>query len=161
MKNNSVTKLLSLVLAFVLIAAAALTGCSGKPAETTKAPKPSETTEASQPTETAEPAGDVTVLGEGSKSFELTIVDKEGVTHLYEIHTDDEMVGYALLELELIDGEEGPYGMYIKSVLGQVLDYDTDKMYWSFYVNGEYAMTGVDQTPITEGDAYMLKAESA
>ena len=51
--------------------------------------------------------------------------------------------------------------MYIKSVLGQTLDYETDGMYWSFYVNGEYAMTGVDQTPITEGEHYQLKAEAA
>ena len=148
MKNNSIRKTLSLVLAFVLIAAAALAGCSGKPAETTEAP---------------ESAGSsaFTILGEGEKSFELTIVDKEGVTHLYEIHTDEEMVGYALLANELIEGEEGPYGMYIKSVLGQTLDYETDGMYWSFYVGGEYAMTGVDLTPVTEGTAYMLKAEAA
>ena len=146
MKNNSIKKLLSLVLAFVLTAAAALTGCSGTPAETT-AP-PAET----QP---------VTVLGEGSSTFRLTIVDREGAEHLYELRTDAEMVGQALLEHELIEGEEGPYGMYIKSVLGQVLDYETDGMYWAFYVNGEYALTGVDQTPVTEGTGYMLKAEAA
>ena len=147
MKNNSMTmKLLSLVLVFVLTAALALTGCSGKPAETTEAP---------------EPDGQATVLGEGSKTMDFTVVDKEGITHLYAIHTDAETVGQALLELELIDGEEGPYGLYIKSVLGQVLDYETDGMYWGFYVNGEYALTGVDQTPIIEGDAYLLKADTA
>ena len=146
MKNNSKMRMLSLVLVFVLIAAAALTGCSGKPAETTGAP---------------EPAGQTTVLGEGSKTMDFTVVDKEGITHLYTIHTDAETVGQALLALELIDGEEGPYGLYIKSVLGQVLDYETDGMYWGFYVNGDYALTGVDQTPITEGDAYLLKADAA
>lgn len=146
MKNNRIQKLLALVLVFVLTAAAALTGCSTAPAETT-AP-PAET----QP---------VTVLGEGSKTFDLTIVDKEGAEHKYRIQTDEEMVGFALIAHKLIEGEEGPYGMYIKSVLGQVLDYETDGMYWSFYVNGEYALTGVDQTPITEGDSYMLKAEAA
>ena len=146
MKQNSMKNLLSLVLVFVLVAAAALTGCSGAPAETTEPPQPS---------------GDVTVLGEGSKSFDLTIVDKEGVSHLYQIHTDEEFVGFALIAHELIEGEEGPYGMYIKSVLGQVLDYETDGMYWSFYVGGEYAMTGVDLTPVTEGESYTLKAESA
>ena len=145
MKNNSKKRLLSLLLVFVLIAAAALTGCSGKPAETT-----------APPAETVP----VTVLGEGSKAFDLSIVDKEGVNHLYRIHTDEEMVGFALIEHELIEGEQGQYGMYIKSVLGQVLDYETDKMYWAFYVNGEYAMTGVDLTPITEGTAYLLKAEA-
>ena len=145
MKNNSIKKLLVLVLAFVLTAAAALTGCSTTPAETTGAPQS---------------AGQATVLGEGAKAFELTIVDKEGTTHLYEIHTDEEMVGYAMIVHELIEGEEGPYGMYIKSVLGQVLDYETDGMYWAFYVNGEYALTGVDMTPVTEGTSYMLKAEA-
>ena len=146
MKNNSMKKLLSLVLAFVLTAALALTGCSGKPAETTEAPQS---------------GGAVTVLGQGQKSFELTIVDKEGVTHAYMIHTDAEMVGQALLELELIEGEEGPYGLYIQSVLGQELVYETDGMYWSFYVGTEYAMTGVDLTPIIEGEHYQLKAEAA
>lgn len=146
MKQNSMNKLLSLVLVFVLIAAAALTGCSSAPAETTAPPAETEP---------------VTVLGEGGKSFELTVVDKEGISHLYLIHTDEEFVGSALIAHELIEGEEGPYGLYIKSVLGQVLDYETDGMYWSFYVGGEYAMTGVDLTPVTEGEAYMLKAESA
>ena len=151
MKNNSMKKLLSLVLAFVLTAALALTGCSGKPAETTA------------PIEAPESAGSsaFTILGEGEKSFELTIVDKEGAEHLYLIHTDEEMVGYALIEHALIEGEQGQYGMYIKSVLGQTLDYETDGMYWAFYVNGEYAMTGVDQTPVTADTSYMLKAEAA
>lgn len=146
MKNNSIKKLLALVLAFVLTAAAALTGCSTTPAETT-AP-PAETTP-------------VTEVGEGAANFELTIVDKDGVTHLYRVHTNVGMMGEALTEVGLIDGEQGPYGMYIKSVLGQVLDYETDGMYWSFYVNGEYALTGVDQTPVEHDGKYMLKAEAA
>ena len=98
MKNNSIKKLLALVLVFVLTAAAALTGCSTTPAETT-AP-PAET----QP---------VTELGEGASNFGLTIIDKEGVTHLYRVHTNVGMVGEALIEVGLIDGEQGPYGMYI------------------------------------------------
>ena len=156
MKKNSNRKLLSLILVLVLTAAAALTGCSGAPTETTTEP-----VQTSTPTEAPQPGGAATELGEGSKSFDFTIVDKEGNTHLYVIRTDAEMVGQALLEQELIAGEDGPYGMYIKSVLGQVLDYETDGMYWGFYVNGEYAMLGVDQTPITEGESYMIKAESA
>lgn len=151
MKNNSMHKLLSLILGFVLIAALALTGCSGTPAETTAPPE----------TTAPQSAGQVTVLGEGEKVFEFTVIAKEGLTTLFEIHTDAETVGEALLALELIDGEESEYGLYVKSVLGQTLDYDTDKMYWSFYVNGEYALTGVDQTPIAEGESYMLKAEAA
>ena len=146
MKNNSIKKLLALVLAFVLTAVAALSGCSTTPAETTAPPV--ETTP-------------VTEVGEGAANFELTIVDKDGVTHLYRVHTNVGMMGEALTEVDLIDGEQGPYGMYIKSVLGQVLDYETDGMYWSFYVNGEYAQTGVDQIPVEHDGKYMLKAEAA
>ena len=146
MKNNSIKKLLVLVLAFVLTAAAALSGCSTTPAETT-----------APPAETLP----VTEVGEGAANFELTIVDKDGVTHLYRVHTNVGMMGEALTEVDLIDGEQGPYGMYIKSVLGQVLDYETDGMYWSFYVNGEYAQTGVDQIPVEHEGKYMLKAEAA
>ena len=146
MKNNGTRKLLSLILVFVLIAAAALTGCSGKPAETTEAPAQTLP---------------ITEVGEGASNFELTIVDKDGVTHLYRVHTNVGMMGEALTEVGLIDGEQGPYGLYIKSVLGQTLDFETDGMYWSFYVNGEYAQTGVDQIPVEHEAHYMLKAEAA
>lgn len=151
MKHNSMKKLLSLILGFVLIAALALTGCSDTPAETTAPPE----------TTAPQSEGQVTVLGEGEKVFPFTVVAKEGLTTVFEIHTDAETVGEALLELELIAGEDSEYGLYVKTVLGQTLDYDTDKMYWSFYVNGEYALTGVDQTPIAEGESYEFRAEAA
>jgi len=61
-----------------------------------------------------------------------------------------------LIEHGLIDGDEGPYGLYVKVVNGMTADYDVDKSYWSFYINGEYAMTGVDATEITEGTTYQL-----
>ena len=149
MKKHNAKNLLALVLAFVLIAAAALTGCSGAPTETTETTAPTA------------PDGAVTELGEGSKTFELTVEDKEGVIHSYRIHTDEEMVGCALSKHARSEGEQGQYGMYIKSVLGQTLDYETDGMYWAFYVNGEYALTGVDQTPIQADTAYRRTAEAA
>ena len=98
-------------------------------------------------------------LGEGSKEFALTVTDKDGNETQFEIHTDTEMVGEALQELNLIDGEEGEYGLFVKTVNGITADYDTDGVYWAFYVNGEYATSGVDVTQITEGDSYALKVE--
>ena len=77
----------------------------------------------------------------------------------FEIHTDKEIVGEALLELELIEGEEGDFGLFVKAVNGIVADYDVDGTYWAFYVNGEYAMSGVDTTIIEEGTSYMFKVE--
>lgn len=102
---------------------------------------------------------EVKQLGEGSTKFMFTVVDKEGVETRFEIHTDKETVGEALLELGLVAGDDGEYGLYVNTVNGITVDYDTDGVYWAFYVNDEYAMTGVDATTITEGDTYSFKVE--
>lgn len=102
---------------------------------------------------------EVQVLGEGSTVFTFTVVDQEKEETCFEIHTDKEMVGEALLELELIDGEEGQYGLFVKTVNGITVDYDKDGKYWAFYVNDEYAQTGVDTTKITQGDVYSFRVE--
>lgn len=96
-----------------------------------------------------------TTLGEGSKTL-IVKVEAEEQSITFTIKSDAETVGEALLECELIDGEEGPYGMYIKAVNGIVADYDIDQTYWSFNKGGEYMTTGVDQTELVDGDSYEL-----
>ena len=107
--------------------------------------------------ETAE--SEVQVLGVGQTKFLFTVVDKEGNETNFEIHTDKETVGAALLELELIAGEDGEFGLYVKTVNGMTADYDVDQTYWAFYIDGEYAMSGVDVTIIEEGKTYAFKVE--
>ena len=97
-----------------------------------------------------------TPMGEGAATFYLVVRDLDGTAASFEIHTDAETVGEALLALELIEGEVGDYGLYINSVNGITADWDTEQAYWAFYVNGEYAQTGVDTTPVMEGAAYEL-----
>ena len=99
------------------------------------------------------------VLGEGETQFTFDVVDQEGNETQFEIHTDKETVGEALLELGLIAGEEGDYGLYVKTVNGITADYDEDGAYWAFYIDGEYAATGVDATPVKEGGTYSFKVE--
>ena len=99
------------------------------------------------------------VWGEGQTAFTFTVVDRDGNETGFEIHTDKETVGEALVDLNLISGEYGEYGLYVKTVNGITADYDTDGEYWAFYVNGEYASSGVDTTPITDGDSYSFKVE--
>lgn len=99
------------------------------------------------------------VLGEGETQFPFTVVDQEGEETLFEIHTDKETVGEALQDVGLIEGEEGDYGLFVKTVNGITADYDKDGVYWAFYVNDEYAAEGVDSTKITEGDTYAFKVE--
>ena len=104
--------------------------------------------------------GEATVLGEGEKVFDLTVTDADGQDALFEVHTGKTTVGAALLEVELIDGEQGQYGLYVKTVNGIEADADKDQAYWAFYVNGEYATYGVDLTEIVDGDSYAFKYET-
>ena len=151
-------KLTSLILCMVLIVAMALntTGCNGSTGKDTASDVGTEVN--SQAESNASETG-VSVLGTGSTEFSLTVVDQEGSETQFEIHTDKETVGEALLELGLIDGEESEYGLYVKTVNGITADYDKDGTYWAFYINGEYATSGVDSTKITEGESYSFKVE--
>lgn len=157
MKMKCRKKISSLLLCMVLIVAMALftAGCNGSKGNTQPSTKGTE--ETVQTDETVQAEGNV--LGEGNTKFILTVVDKEGTQTQFEIHTDKETVGEALTELELIAGEEGEYGLYVKTVNGITADYDKDGVYWAFYINGEYAQTGISATAITEGDNYSLKVE--
>ena len=98
-------------------------------------------------------------IGEGSKTFAAQIVDLDGSQISFTVKTDKTVVGEALQELGVLKGEEGPYGLYIKAVNGKTLDYEKDGAYWAFYVDGAYAVTGVDETDIVETSVYQLKAE--
>jgi hypothetical protein len=95
-------------------------------------------------------------FGEGSKTVVVEVkVGEQAIT--FTVKTDKDTVGAALLEHNLIAGDEGQFGLYIKTVNGITADYDVDRSYWAFYINGEYAMTGVDGAKITEGEIYKLE----
>lgn len=95
----------------------------------------------------------------GTKHFTFIAVDKEGAETKWDISTEKTIVGDALTDEGLIEGEEGAYGLYVKKVNGIEAIYEVDGTYWSFYIDGEYAMTGVDATEIVDGSTYMFKVE--
>ena len=102
---------------------------------------------------------DGATIGEGEKSFVTEVVDADGNTVKFTVQTNEKTVGEALQKLGVIDGEEGDYGLYIKTVNGITADYNKDGVYWAFYVDGEYAATGVDSTDIAAGSTYTFKVE--
>ena len=165
MKFMKRTKIYSLILCMMLIVAMALgtVGCNTKKQveDNQTDVVTQETVDNNQPeAETQETAENtVEVLGEGQTMFLFTVVDKDGNETNFEIYTDKETVGEALLDLELIAGEDGEFGLYVKEVNGITADYDVDQTYWAFYVDGEYAMSGVDATTIEDGKTYAFKVE--
>lgn len=147
MQKTLIRKVLAVAVCAVLIAAVALFtfGCSNNTPD--------------QPQTTTASAQDATPIGEGATKFTFTVTDPDGNETAFEVSTDKTIVGEALQELGLIQGDEGPYGLYVKTVNGITVDYDTDGMYWAFYINGEMAPTGVDVTDITAGATYALRAQ--
>lgn len=125
-------------------------------------PESGQQSQTSSPIETeadTKASDEVIVKGEGNTTFDFTVVDVDGTETKFEIHTDKTTVGEALQELGLIDGEEGQYGLYVKSVNSVTYDYDKDGKYWAFYIDGEYASSGADTTEIVPGSVYSFKAE--
>ena len=157
-------KIKSMLLCMMLAMAFAVAGCGSKTEGTADAQKNTETaivnTETTVETESVEAAeAQEIVLGDGSVKITVIVVDVDGNETNFVVNTDKETVGDALLEQNLIEGEDGDYGLYVKTVNGITADYDTDQTYWAFYVNGEYSNTGVDSTPVNEGDTYEFKVE--
>lgn len=136
--------------------AAGMTACGGKSGDNGSTQG---TIQESAQAQTEGVFADGSDLGEGNTEFTLAVTDKDGNESSITIHTDKENVGDALTEIGIIAGEEGDYGLYVKTVNGVTADYDTDQTYWAFYINGEYASTGVDATPVTAGDTYSFKVE--
>lgn len=142
-------KLCSLCLCILLIATIALftTGCTNNSNTTDGNISPGNST-----------AQEIISVGQGVNAFTFVVGDPEGKEIHYAVSTDKTVVGEALTELGLIDGEEGPYGIYVKAVNGITLDYATDGMYWAFYIGEELSPAGADMTDIINGETYRFVA---
>lgn len=102
---------------------------------------------------------------EGSKAITIEVVDSKGKSEVYELKTDVEFLVEAMEEAKeqglSYEGEEGPYGLSIRTVNGERADYTLDGAYWSVSVNGEYCNYGVSEQPVEDGDAFEIVYTSA
>lgn len=98
-------------------------------------------------------------IGTGDNYFDFSVTDAEGTVYNFHVHTDKTIVGEALEELGLLEGTEGEFGLYVNRVNGIYAQYEETGTYWAFYVNGEYASTGIDMTEIEERSTYAMKIE--
>lgn len=93
----------------------------------------------------------------GGKEFTVLVVHKNGEKKQFSYATEEEYLGTVLLSEGLIQGEEGPYGLMVSAVDGEIADWNVDQSYWALYIGEEYATTGVDMTPVTDGGEYKLE----
>ena len=89
----------------------------------------------------------------GKKTITVAVTHLDGTTNTFEVKTDEEFLGPALVEEKLISGSDSEYGMLVDTVDGEYADAEKSE-WWMYTVNGEMASYGVDQQPIADGDVY-------
>ena len=96
------------------------------------------------------------------KSFTF-VAEIDGITRTETVKTNKSTVGEALVdEGYIVEGTGSNKGMFF-SVFGfgsetelNAMSTATSGAYWAFYINGEYAQTGVFDTEITDGATYKV-----
>lgn len=90
----------------------------------------------------------------GEKHITVALVGKDS-SRTVELDTDEEYLGPALQSEGLIDGTQSEFGLYITTVDGYTAD-ESAQEWWCLTKGGESVNTGVDSTPIADGDAFEL-----
>ena len=92
---------------------------------------------------------------EGMKAFTVTVVHADGQSKDFSYTTDAEYLGAFLYEKGLVVADENNPGMF-HTADGEKTDWNENQSYWCLYVNDEAAVTGIEETPITDGTVYKL-----
>lgn len=93
---------------------------------------------------------------QGAKTITVTVVHADGSVKDFTYHTDEEYLGAVLVAEGLVEGDDSEYGLMIHTVDGEKASWEENGAYWALYVGEEYAMTGVDSTPVSDGDTFKL-----
>ena len=88
----------------------------------------------------------------GSKTITVTVVHSDSTSKEFTYQTDAEFLGEVLTAEGLIEGENGMYTV----VDGETASWENDQAYWAFMIGEEYAMVGMDDAPIADGDTFKL-----
>lgn len=91
----------------------------------------------------------------GDKTVVVEVVHADGNSREFTCQTDEEYLGPLLLEEKLAEGEQGAYGLFITTVDGETAQ-DSLRQWWCITKEGERVDTGVDTTPIADGDHFEL-----
>lgn len=92
---------------------------------------------------------------EGGKSITVTVVHKDESEKVFELSTDQEYLGPALVEGRVVEDNQSEYGLYILTADGETVD-EAAQEWWCLTQNGESLTVGADQQPIADGESYEL-----
>ena len=92
---------------------------------------------------------------EGEKTISVEVIANDETVSEYTIKTQEKFLRKALEEKELIQGKEDQYGLFIQTVDGITAN-DANQEWWCMTKGSEQVTTGVDATPIEDGDSFEL-----
>ena len=98
---------------------------------------------------------DGTIIEVVGNSFTVVVVHGDGTTKEFSYTTDADYLGGFLYEEGLIVADESNPGMF-HTVDGEKADWNVNQSYWAFYEGDQYAVQGIETTPITDGAVYKL-----
>lgn len=95
---------------------------------------------------------------QGAKTVTIEVVDDQGASTSYELHTDAEYLRQAMEEADglTFEGTESEYGMMVSTVNGVTADFSENGSYWAFYSGDDYCEYGIDTQPINDGGTYRI-----
>jgi hypothetical protein len=92
----------------------------------------------------------------GKKEFTVVVIHSDNTTREFTYKSDQEYLGRALVEVGLVEDNQGPYGLYIEEVDGERAVWEENQAWWGIYIGEESAVTGADEIPLTDGGVYKL-----
>lgn len=93
----------------------------------------------------------------GNKTVTIEVLsERDNYSFKESYDTDKDYLGDLLEEEGLIEFTTSQFGRYINAVQGYKA-LDEDQSWWNILVNGESAMTGVDEIALADGDVYTLQ----
>lgn len=91
----------------------------------------------------------------GNKAITVEVVYADASSKTFPIQTDAEFLRQALEQQDLVKGEDGEFGLFVKTVDGITAD-DSKQEWWCFTKGGEQVTTSVDATPIASGEHFEI-----
>lgn len=99
-------------------------------------------------------AGTTTTPSGYAKTITVTVVHKDGTAKEFTYQTNEDFLG-AVLYAEGLIVESASSGMF-DTADGEKADWNVDQGWWKLLVGEKESMTGVDTTPINDGDSFKL-----
>ena len=92
---------------------------------------------------------------QGAKTVTVEVIAGGETVQTHTIQTDAEYLRGALEQEKMVGGEESAYGLFLLTVDGITAD-DAKQEWWCVTKEGGQVDTGVDATPIADGDHFEL-----